>query len=150
MCEGKQTCFLQPGNLNFNPRVACNGWPRMWITYSCDGTSIDTTQVRIPPRPRPVRRRPPPRRPPPRRPRWRRRRGCFSENSIVETKSGKKVLSSLSMYILYFLRYLIILFSSWGFNSNLQVWPRKDLYQGKKGSVVDVSIVCQFIPTSFW
>ena len=127
-CEGKPSCKLSPGNLPFNPRIRCNGWPRMWITYSCDGTSIDNTKVYIPPRPttrRPWR--PPPRRPPP-------RPGvgvvaCFSENSIVETESGKKSMSSLGMHICNFF-HAINLFSSWGSDCNLQARQRKGLHQG--------------------
>ena len=36
----------------YSPPITCNGWRRMWITYSCDVGGRDDTTVHVPPEPR--------------------------------------------------------------------------------------------------
>jgi len=47
-CKGKQTCNIKPTSAQFG--VNCNGWRRMWITWSCN-SGRDRTTHHIPPRP---------------------------------------------------------------------------------------------------
>ena len=46
-CVGKSSCSIYPTSTMFN--IYCNGWRRMWITYSCDG-GMDMTTKLIPAR----------------------------------------------------------------------------------------------------
>ena len=42
-CAGKTSCRIVPTSTMFN--VHCEGWRRMWITWSCDGGTDKTTAV---------------------------------------------------------------------------------------------------------
>ena len=50
LCQGKESCLIQPGLKVFDKDVVCPGktFPLMWLVYSCDGKGKDETEIFTP------------------------------------------------------------------------------------------------------
>ena len=50
LCQGKESCFIQPGQKLFKKTVVCPKQllPLMWLVYSCDGGAPNKTNIFIP------------------------------------------------------------------------------------------------------